>query len=45
MIVDGKVVLQFQDSTFTSGTAGLRSWGVSQVVFEDVTVRPITPPQ
>jgi prepilin-type N-terminal cleavage/methylation domain-containing protein len=45
MIVDGVVVLQFQDSTFTSGTAGLRTWSNSQVVFEDVTVRPVTTPK
>jgi prepilin-type N-terminal cleavage/methylation domain-containing protein len=44
MMVDGVVVLQFQDSTFTSGTAGLRSWSNTQAVFEDVVVRPITAP-
>jgi hypothetical protein len=38
------VVLQLQDSTFTSGTAGLRSWSNTQAVFEDVVVRPTTAP-
>jgi hypothetical protein len=43
MIVDGKVVLQFKDSTFTSGTAGLRTWSNTQVVFDNVVVRPVAP--
>ncbi len=40
MMVDGQVVLQFTDSQFASGMAGLRSWSNSQVVFESATVRP-----
>jgi type IV pilus assembly protein PilA len=31
--VDGAKILEFNDSTFTSGSAGLRSWGNSQVGF------------
>jgi len=34
--VDGKVVLDFNDSTFTEGTAGLRSWAGTKVEFQDV---------
>lgn len=34
--VDGKVVLDFSDSTFKEGTAGLRSWSNTKVEFQDM---------
>jgi len=36
--VDGEVILDFHDDTFSSGSAGFRSWGKSEVSFENVTV-------
>jgi len=36
--VDGEVILDFHDDTFSSGSAGFRSWGKSEVGFEDVRV-------
>jgi len=36
--VDGVTMLDFYDSTFASGSAGLRSWGGSQVNFLDARV-------
>lgn len=34
--VDGKTVLDFIDSTFKEGTAGLRSWSNTKVEFQDM---------
>lgn len=39
--IDGQTVLNFKDSTFTSGMAGLRSWSGSQVSFDNATVSPL----
>jgi len=39
--VDGAVVLDFYDSTFSSGMAGLRSWENSKVSFQNTTVTEI----
>ena len=36
--VDGQTVLNFTDTTFTQGNAGLRSWGNSSVAFNSATV-------
>ena len=36
--VDGVEIFSFQEESFTSGSAGLRSWGSSAVSFQDVTV-------
>ena len=36
--VDGVTMLDFYDSSFASGSAGLRSWGGSQVSFLDAKV-------
>jgi len=36
--VDNQTVLSFTDSTFTSGSAGLRSWSGSKVDFDSVTI-------
>jgi len=36
--VDGKVVLDFNDSSFTSGQAGVRSWSSSSVSFDNIVV-------
>lgn len=36
--IDGQVILDFHDGAFSSGSAGFRSWGRSQVSFENVTV-------
>jgi prepilin-type N-terminal cleavage/methylation domain-containing protein len=41
--VDGKIVLDFVDSTFASGQAGLRSWNKSAVGFGGVNVYNATP--
>lgn len=39
--IDNKVVLSFRNSTFTSGSAGLRTWGSStQALFDKVIVTP-----
>jgi prepilin-type N-terminal cleavage/methylation domain-containing protein len=38
--IDGQTILDFRDSAFSSGTAGLRSWGNSNVVFDDVIITP-----
>lgn len=37
--VDGKEVLNFDDSTFLSGSAGLRAWNVTDVEFTSIEVR------
>lgn len=39
--IDGEVVSEFHDDTFESGSAGFRTWGHSDVNFEDVTVTEI----
>lgn len=36
--IDGDTILDFHDDTFTSGSAGFRSWGSSEVGFENVAV-------
>lgn len=36
--VDGQVVLEFSDSSHTSGSVGARTWGSSDAVFENVQV-------
>ena len=36
--VDGETLLDFTDDSFSTGMAGLRTWGSSQVGFEDATV-------
>ena len=36
--VDGEVVFDFQDDTFSSGMPGFRTWGNSDVSFHDVVV-------
>ena len=36
--VDGQEIFDFHDSTFSSGSAGFRSWGNSTVKFQDVIV-------
>jgi prepilin-type N-terminal cleavage/methylation domain-containing protein len=41
--VDGKVVLDFKDSTFSSGQAGLRTWNKSSAGFGAVSVYKSTP--
>lgn len=38
--VDGQEVLQGEDSEYTHGAAGLRTWGGSEVWFDDFMVRP-----
>jgi prepilin-type N-terminal cleavage/methylation domain-containing protein len=38
--VDGTVVMDFHDSTYSSGTVGLRSWAYSNVNFTDFNVIP-----
>ena len=38
--VDGTTVMDFHDSTYTSGTVGLRSWAYSNVNFTDFNVTP-----
>ncbi len=38
--IDNQTVLDFKDSTFISGMAGLRSWGGSKVSFDNVTITP-----
>ncbi len=39
--VDGQTMLSFKDSTFSSGMAGLRSWGSSKVSFDNAVVSPL----
>jgi len=39
--IDGAVVLDFYDSTFSSGMAGFRSWGNSKVRFQNTTVNGV----
>ena len=39
--VDGQEIFDFNDDTFSSGSAGFRSWGKSQVSFENVVVSDI----
>lgn len=41
--VDGQPVLTGQDSTYSSGTAGLRTWDSSHATFEDYTISEIEP--
>ena len=36
--VDGVQVINFTDSTYTSGSVGLRNWGSSAVIVSDLTV-------
>lgn len=36
--VDGEEIFNFHDNAFSSGSAGLRSWGKSVVGFQDVTI-------
>ena len=36
--VDGKQVLSFSDTTFTSGYVGARTWGSSQLQLQDINV-------
>lgn len=36
--MDGGVIFDFQDSTFSSGMVGLRTWGKAKAYFEDVSV-------
>ena len=38
--VDGTTVMDFHDSTYSSGTVGLRSWAYSNVKFTDFNVTP-----
>jgi prepilin-type N-terminal cleavage/methylation domain-containing protein len=38
--VDGTTVMDFNDSTYSSGTVGLRSWAYSNVKFTDFNVTP-----
>jgi prepilin-type N-terminal cleavage/methylation domain-containing protein len=38
--VDGVTVMDFRDSTYSSGTVGLRSWGYSNVKFTGFNVTP-----
>jgi len=38
--VDGATVMDFRDSTFSSGTVGLRSWAYSNVNFTNLNVTP-----
>ncbi|MCX8110268.1 MAG: DUF1080 domain-containing protein [Syntrophorhabdaceae bacterium] len=39
--IDGQTVINFKDSTFTSGMVGLRSWSGSSVSFDNATVSPL----
>lgn len=39
--VDGDTAFDFKDDTFSSGMAGFRSWGKSEVAFNDVAVSEI----
>ncbi|MEA1935728.1 MAG: prepilin-type N-terminal cleavage/methylation domain-containing protein [Thermodesulfobacteriota bacterium] len=39
--IDGDTTLDFKDDTFSSGMAGFRSWGKSEVAFNDVAVSEI----
>lgn len=39
--VDGLVVMEFDDATFTSGSAGLRTWNQSKAAFDDLSVDPV----
>ncbi len=36
--IDGQVIMEFDDDTFSSGSAGFRSWGNSDVSFDEVRV-------
>jgi hypothetical protein len=38
--VDGVTVMDFRDSTYSSGTVGLRSWGYSNVKYTGFNVTP-----
>ncbi len=39
--VDGQVVMEFDDKTFSSGSAGLRTWSKSSASFDNLTVAPV----
>lgn len=39
--VDGEKIFSFDDDSFTSGSAGFRSWGKSEVSFQNVNVAEI----
>ncbi len=36
--IDNQTILDFKDTTFTSGMGGLRSWGNSKVAFDNATI-------
>ncbi len=38
--VDGTTVMQFEDSTYLSGSSGLRTWNQTDAQFTDITVIP-----
>jgi len=38
--IDGSPVLTASDSTYTSGAAGLRTWGNSNACFDDLSITP-----
>jgi len=39
--VDGRVVAEFDDDSFSSGMAGFRTWSTSEVVFRDLTLSEV----
>jgi len=39
--IDGTTVLQVQDSTYSSGTIGVRTWDSTEATFDDVRVTPL----
>lgn len=39
--VDGVVVMEFDDTTYSSGSAGLRTWNNSKASFDDLAINPI----
>lgn len=39
--IDGETVMDFQDASFSSGAAGLRTWGKTAAAFENVSVKAI----
>ena len=39
--VDGEVVFDFQDDTFSSGMPGFRTWGHSNVSFSNVSFHDV----
>ncbi|HOV89995.1 MAG TPA: prepilin-type N-terminal cleavage/methylation domain-containing protein [Syntrophorhabdaceae bacterium] len=40
--IDGQTIMNFTDTTFEAGMAGLRSWSNSKVSFDNAVVLPIT---